>query len=230
MLLDRFRQFKIDWTESRLDWLQVGFARLAPRLETIRREAEEYDRKVASRFNIFHLLGMVYDEVNTHSAFLKNLLDPAGSHAQQHLFLDTFLQMCSETSADFPLPNGDLRSGRWRVTAEKATSYGRLDLVVANLQLGYLLVIENKVYAQDQENQLARYARWMREQLGRYPQQVLIYLTPDGRASSTSRGHDYCRISYHEDISGWLEAVLLHVQASKLRETIRQYLEILPRL
>jgi hypothetical protein len=56
------------------------------------KQDREKARKTAPRFNIFRLLGVERREVETHSALLAELFDPAGMHAQGDFFITSFLQ------------------------------------------------------------------------------------------------------------------------------------------
>jgi hypothetical protein len=55
----------------------------------------KYDELKSSKaydFNIFTLLHKASDEVNLHSKFIYELLNPKGTHSQGRLFLDLFLK------------------------------------------------------------------------------------------------------------------------------------------
>lgn len=223
--LDRYRSFAGQLETSHLEQLQCGFGRIRAGLSRLRAEADERDRLVASRFNIFRLLGVADLEVTTHSALLANLLDPQGSHAQKYLFLDRFLKMFK--FAGFPVPDGDITSSRWLVEKEKVTQWGNLDLVVSCRSLGYLLVIENKVWAEEQPEQLERYHNWMQTRRSTLPNQVLIYLTREGAESYTHGGHPYFALSYRDDIRAWIESSLVDVKAPRVVEILGQYLEVI---
>jgi hypothetical protein len=223
---DRYRTFAAQLQTARIGQFQSEFGRLQAGLEPLLAAADEQRKLIAAKFNMFHLLGIARSEVNTHSALLANLLDPEGDHAQQHLFLRKFLQVCQSKFPKMPMPPGEIVSGKWVVEKEKVTPQGNLDLVISCPKLQYLLVIENKVDAIEQEKQLARYAQWMQGRSTRYTHQALAYLTPEGRASWTNAGHLYYRLSYREDIKTWLEACLPEVKAPRVRETLAQYLEI----
>lgn len=225
--LNRYRSFTDQLNATRLEQFRFDFGRIKAELTRLRTEADEQDRLVASRFNVFRLLGVADAEVTTHSALLADLLDPQGSHAQGHLFLDRFLKACKAKFAGFPVPAGELTSSRWVVEKEKATSWGNLDLVVSCRSLGYLLVIENKIWAVEQPEQLKRYYEWMQGRRDRFLDQVLIYLTPRGVESHTGAGCPYFPLSYRDNLKAWLEASLAEVRAPRVRETLVQYLEVI---
>jgi len=212
------------------DRFKSDFGRLAKAWQPLRYELEKRNRTQARDFNIFNILGVAHDEVNTHSAFLADLLNPSGRHAQGYLFIESFLLMCAEKYENCPLPNGDVTDGNWFVEKEKITMFGNLDLVIFSRSLRYLLVIENKVYAPEQPRQLKRYADWMKTQRHLFTDLMLIYLTPSGMKSSTHDGNRYFRLSYAEDIVTWLADSLPNIEAPGVKEIVQQYLEIIDTL
>ena len=92
------------------------------------------------------------------------------------------------------------------------------------------MVVENKIDAGEQPRQLGRYKEWMRSQSKHHPIQELVFLTPTGREAITGRECNYLQLSYSEDVRAWLNATLPNVKASKVAETVRQYLEIIETL
>ena len=88
------------------------------------------------------------------------------------------------------------------------------------------ILIENKIYASDQKNQLVRYKN-------HYPNCILLYLNLFGnKPSEDSSGKlvvdkDYFIISYQNEITKWLENCYKEaVEQPILRETIKQYLNL----
>ncbi len=193
---------------------------------TLRKAYELVGRQPGERFNIFRVLGLESDEVRTHSLFLAELLSPAGSHGMGAVFLDLFL-------AQFRI--GDFDASVARVTAEfyigrvSENEGGRIDLVVESK--GRRILIENKIFAGDQPNQLLRYHRFDRDA-------ILYYLTLFGAKpseESTGKGQlsdeQFSCISYESDMLNWLEAC--REKATRLpnvRESIAQYIELVKQL
>ena len=115
--------------------------------------------------------------------------------------------------------------------------YGRVDLIIE--YPGHAIVIENKLYAADQEAQLSRYQQVLDELI--CPESgSLYYLTIDGSEPSDvscaapeglqggHRAPDYHCISYRSDILGWLVELISEVSEdnSRVRVSLEQYLEI----
>jgi hypothetical protein len=179
----------------------------------------------APSYNIFRILGVYYDELK-YSAFLANLLDPNENHGQGILFLQSFLEYCLDQYKNFPQIPTDLLKGRWNVIQEQWVGNGRIDIAVINWELGYMFVIENKVKASEQDQQLARYWRWMDTYKKECPSQALVFLTISGTEAASSGGHPFFRLSYHEDIPAWLNKLLPKIKAQGVREVVKQYKDI----
>ncbi|MDF7801286.1 PD-(D/E)XK nuclease family protein [Pontiellaceae bacterium B1224] len=178
-------------------------------------------------FNVFSILGMEGQEVKTHSAFLRELLDPKGTHAMGDHFLELFLQI--------PQIEGKLNATSSKVVAEyyvgridsEYSEGGFIDLLIEDKDKKRI-IIENKIYAGDQKNQLLRYQRFD-------PSAELIYLTLDGHDASTeSLGGeeiDYKPISYANEILNWLcDCRKEAVEKPVVREALSQYIELIRRL
>ena len=125
------------------------------------------DKRIADRlqkqkrgeyYNIFNDLHMMSDEVHLHSSFLATLLDPKGSHGQGNLFLKAFLDMLSaverksQASLDFDITSVEVEKSIGTLDEETG---GRIDLYITDGK--YQIIIENKIYAGDQINQMKRY-------------------------------------------------------------------------
>lgn len=106
-------------------------------------------------FNVFKLCGVWSSEMR-HSAILRELLDPQGMHGFKTKFLEAFFK---QIGLEFD-PNG------CRAKTEVAYSNGRMDIVISSGDVA--VVIENKIYAGDQEDQLKRYKEeWLEAQSGK---------------------------------------------------------------
>jgi hypothetical protein len=89
-----------------------------------------------------------------------------------------------------------------------------------------LLVIENKIDAGDQMDQLKRYRFWMDRLDSDFTQRCLIYLTLEGRKCEDADRDQivYCPLSYKDDITNWLDQSRRSIQADAVLHTINQYL------
>lgn len=225
--ITRFRAFVDERQSSDFERFRVDFRRIQTGIDERKTDAAAAQRQTAANFNIFHILGVHHDEVRTHSALLANLLNPQGSHAQGAHFLEGFLRHCYDHLERFPIPPLPLVPGQWQVSAEEHTIHGNLDLVIRSAQQGYLIVIENKIWAAEQPEQLARYGEWLFLQRIQYPQQALLFLTPHGHRAYSNGDFGYQRLSYCDDLVPWLEACLTGVEAPRLHTLLTQYLDLI---
>lgn len=207
---------------------KARFDRLKAGIKKRQATAQRHALTKAPTFNVFQILGpsVSRSEVGTHSAFLANLLNPQGTHGQGNLFLHTFLDYCVDRFDDFPMPETDAPADRWLVQTELGSHLGRLDIVLQNPAAGYLCLIENKVDAWEQPDQLRRYWQWMELRKQGYPSRALVFLTVSGYEAYTAADHAYFQISYREDIPAWLDAALPEVEAPAVREVVRQYWDL----
>ena len=180
---------------------------------------KQYD-KIAEitgeKFNIFRVLKLETSEVRMHSAFLSELLNPRGSHGQKDVFLKLFIKY-------FELP--DFKTTDAIVQVEKFISRidseflegGFIDILITS-KSKERIIIENKIYAQDQKNQLARYSQFDSKA-------HMFYLTLYGREPDVV---GFKAISYQKDIVNWLEECRKEsVGHALLRETITQYINLI---
>jgi hypothetical protein len=75
--------------------IQSDYLRIQNLLSTVSSQHQRQRHSQSSSapdFNLFSILKVEGAEVSTHSAFLANLLDPSGTHAQGDLFLRAFLR------------------------------------------------------------------------------------------------------------------------------------------
>lgn len=232
-LLNNLRQIPGFSTTFHLSDLLKKFENFLSEFSNIRGETIKEARTIAPEFNIFDLLGVTRNEVSTHSAMLAELLNPAGSHGQGSLFLDSFVGICLEKDSHNQAlqqfvahTNRDLCS----VMPEYHTSYGRMDIVVLNPAIGFLCVIENKVGAGEQSQQLERYSNWMKSMHSDYPLHTLVFLTIRGYVAASAGNEEYIPISYNRDIINWLERAVPYIQAPIVKAAVQQYCEISRRL
>ena len=229
--IQRYKTFVQGASDLRLHQFMQRFGHVRTALEALADLDRHSQRRLASRFNLFRALRVERREVRTHSAFLAELFRPNGTHAQGTLFLEGFLQHCLRKGDEFNhFPRIEFPTGAasWEVDCEKSIPDGQLDIVVWSLQSRFLMVIENKIDAAEQKDQIGRYQDWLS---GRreYPRdrRVLIYLTPDGRRASTASNEDYFCLSYARDVVAWLRSALPNVEAPRVRDAVIQYLDLL---
>jgi hypothetical protein len=181
--------------------------------------AEEEKRKSATGedFNIFSILNMERCEVETHSAFLYELLWPRGSHHQGTVFLNLFLETMLEGEHDtFTNPE---------IIREYVTREGRrIDFVITTNDT--VVAIEMKIDAQEQEDQLADYHNSIMKEFPEKTYHEFIFLTLEEReAQSTgSSGDQWKNKTFKKHVAKFLERAQATCEGKPyLREAIRQY-------
>lgn len=212
---------------------------LINQLKTLLEKYNENIKKIGEHFNIFSILKVDSNEVRTHSAFIRELLNPKGSHGFKGIFLNLFLNEIKESlftriEKNHISENFDLDCNISKVIIEEnigqlneeKTIGGRIDLVIKEGKK--TIVIENKIYAYEQTNQLIRYKN-------AYPNAPILYLTLFGEDATSQgklvRDKDYFLISYESHILNWLEKCIDVVENDNmLRLIISQYLFLIKKL
>lgn len=194
-------------------------------------------RRRGELFNTFTVLGLWSEEVRLHSSFIAALLDPKADHGCGSDFLKAFCTECDVSFSDVgficehAIISVEFNAGR---IDNDYTEGGRIDILIEQFDKQKAIVIENKVYAGDQQNQLSRYKNYC-EKSANYPDWKILYLTPDGHEPSEfSSGSKEIKeaywscISYGVHIIAWLsECVKIAAQKPIVRESIVQYLSLI---
>jgi hypothetical protein len=209
---------------------------LLTQVGAISKKYHEIAKITGENFNVFRVLKIHSDEVKMHSALLAELLNPEGTHGQGDIFLKLFIEHFNGKVADvlmikdFHYPGTSVMSEKY-IGEKTAVTGGRIDLLITDGK-NARVIIENKIYAADQENQLIRYHNFDIKAR-------LCYLTLDGKSPSdwSSKNEDLdlkdkvILLSYKHDIVTWLEACLKEsVKLPILRETITQYINLIKHL
>ena len=184
--------------------------------------------QLEEEINIFKILNLEYDEVRLHSRILKFLIerDPSG-----------FIESTPKQYWDkIGKPVGRLL----KVDLEKHCSSsnedikdGRIDLIVEFEQ--HLIIIENKILASDQPEQLIKYSKFGESINKTGKKCLLLYLTPKGKLpdekSISKNGKkdleentDFFTISYEKNILNWLEHFENSKEKTGIKNIIDQYL------
>lgn len=199
-------------------------------LELVRSICEQRDHIIGEKgygFNIFTTMRIQSDEVKLHSALLAELLNPNGTHQMGSLFLNKFLDEFTNLSLDLSSVKVEIEKYVREISADKEKG-GRLDILITDKK--ETIIIENKIYATDQEKQLVRYYNYNKNA-------HIIYLTLDGHSPSAyscgelnMREHYHC-LSYEKDIIRWLEDCLSEtIKKPLFHYTLVQYINTLKEL
>lgn len=187
-------------------------------------------------YNLFKVIDMTSNETSVHSAFLADLLSPKGLH---HMG-DTFLRLFTNeflNGMSFSTETAIVEREKY-IGPVTATTGGRLDIIVTDTDKK-AIIIENKIYASDQENQLIRYHNYAEKNTSEHK---LFYLSLDGTVHDEDKTakHDnkelieerhYLTLSYDSGILKWLEQCREKVVDKPLiREGISHYINLIKHL
>lgn len=196
-----------------------------------RKEIERIQEESGHNFNIFNTLQLASSEVRLHSSIIASLLCQ-DKHGAKDAFLKEFLRI-PKIAGTFQNQSLGFDCSQAMVEVEKYigpltdTTGGRIDLYLSDGNNS--IIVENKIYANDQKNQLLRYHNFNEKS-------ILIYLTLDGsKPSNNSLGglseDSIIYLSYKDDIIPWLSrCVQLAANLPYVRETINQYINTLKQL
>ena len=190
-------------------------------------KSKDYLYEDSSRYNLLSIIEKDRDEAHIHSKVIYNLLSQNWGKKDKETFLTLFLK-------EIGIEDEIIYNEKWEVTREKAfdldTIKGRLDFEIKSKD--YIYIIEMKIDAGDQPEQLMRYQKFAKEQHKKYK---IFYLTLDGHnASKKSVGEEvseeikkveYTNISFKEEILNWLGKCLDLVKGKENKSAcINQYI------
>ncbi|NCB85454.1 MAG: hypothetical protein EOM44_13330 [Bacteroidia bacterium] len=197
------------------------------------KQSKQEKQKLGENFNVFNILGLEYNEIQ-HSKFISELLNVNGKHCMGNAFLKEFLKI-DGIFEDFKLEKSTSAIEYYVGVVynnEELSTGGRLDIILEEPER--IIVIENKIYASDQQNQLLRYYNHCKSTNKQFK---IIYLTLNGDEPSEfskkqlKKSEDYLCISYKYEILNWLEeCVKLAHDKPFVRENLNQYIRIIKQL
>ena len=192
--------------------------------ERLKKEKEE-----GKRFNVFSALNMCSDEMRLHSRLLATLLNPKASHGLGNEFLKLFLIALG-------LPEDYITYCKEQIVERTIgevteTTGGRIDIILEDR--GHAVIIENKIYASDQPNQLLRYYNYGVKTFGENNFK-LVYLTLYGSDPSPyslgGEHFEFIKLSYAQDILKLLEDFVPTQPQKPVHSTIEDYITIIKQL
>ena len=181
-------------------------------------------------FNIFSILRNEYDEVNLHSKFIVELLKNKNYGKK---FIEIFLEKLEIQVFNYENVN---------VFSEYSKGInGRIDILLefSKGKEKKVIIIENKIYAEDQIGQLNRYYYSMINKNYSNDELEIVYLTLDGsepdeestKGLSKEAKEKIVIISYKENIIGWIDNCIKEVaEVPIMRETLIQYKSLLKKI
>lgn len=218
---------------------EIFFDKLLYRIETISHFKKNLDVFLASDFNVFDF---ITPDENRLSDIISFLLNPESTHGQGNVFLIEFLNMLKSSMVkDQPrniidaIQKEIVQKDTIKIFREVSTdliklTQRRMDIVIDVGRLG--IMIENKPFALDQNNQLGDYYD---DLIKRFPDgSLLVYLSPSGsKPSSYSLSEDRRKaleksgqltcISYSKYLLEWLTSCIYVVKSEKIRLFLRDF-------
>lgn len=162
------------------------------------------------RIGIIDVFGTISHELS-HSQVIYSLLQPNELDISGAIG-NSFLGIVSDVCGNEELKNDHIIL----VEKEKKTDYGRsIDVNITTEKFN--IILENKIYAGDQENQLADYLTFI-ESTYKDKTAIIVYLTPFGyepsnysisreKLEALKKENRFAALSYENDISKWLENI-----------------------
>ena len=215
---------------------------LLEKVRTLKEKSDSDPDVILEKYNFFNFLGLGHDEC-VFSMMIANLLKVNAAHGFGAVFLESFIKKLPIES----LPS-NLNFNKAKVFIEKdigprkdsEKKGGRIDIFIEipdeNEQY-WAFIIENKIYAEDQNLQLRRYKNYADKV---YPNRnVIVYLTLNGKDPSevsidikykeleeNPEKQYWIQISYQEFIKKWLEECIKEIgdKNSRVKENVNQFL------
>ncbi len=226
----RYRESVGGSNDDDCDSLARFFDRVRPEMARLREAVLQEEKDSAPDFNIFRALRLERKETVLHTPMLAHLLDPSASHGQGVLFLRGFLKVVLRHPCSVP-SDESVEGGHWMVLREfYIAGVGIIDLLIENPGKKCIIVIENKIDADDHSGQLRQYQEWVASNRPDYRWRQLIYLTPDGRCPTSDKADSWLCLSHRRNVSQFLEESLGEVKPPSVRAIVQQYIAILKHL
>jgi hypothetical protein len=198
-------------------------------LEIKYRVIKEINRYLAIDFNVFFLFSIDENKISDIIAFL---LDPTASHGQGYLFLKQFLEVLKEENEILHKKLGNFEIWNTHpevyVIREKITYTKRSIDIFVKLP-GFVIGIENKPWAKEQDNQLTDYYEYLET---KEKDHLLIYLDGYGRESKTigekkeslKKEGKFLELSYNNFLKPWLERCYSECKAEKVKMFLKDFI------
>lgn len=198
-------------------------------LDAMKKEIKDFNPY--EDLNIFTILGMENKEVTAHSAFLYSVFKPFRDNGKINFDnLEILISYLLE-KADKSVTENDIISAA--IYREYQTKYGRLDFLIEYTtkdNCKNAIVIELKVRAEEQENQIDRYFEYLDNE--QYSNSYVFFLTPTGYEAKTDTNKRSIAISLKKDIVKVLELIKSNIKDNyeNYKAIIEQYIQVIKKL
>lgn len=171
-------------------------------IERIDKIIKRYDCRDFDGFNIFRVLKLTNKEISTQSKIIAELLNPYSKfHNQSKDFFNLFIKFVLND-----VINLDDYQVKLEYEIKKLGTYGRIDILIEDLKNNKAIIIENKIYAKDQKDQLKRYLNFGDEKYQNRNNFKILYLNPQGSNDhiDTDVKNIVITVSYKKELINWL--------------------------
>lgn len=207
-------------------------------ISIFKQKQEQQKMRGLNDYNILTTVLKVHDEVRLHSRMIASLLDTKGKHYQNGLFFELFIESLALDNFNIDISNLNVKN-----------EFHNIDIYITDGTKH--IIIENKIYAGDQENQIKRYIEdiYKINQNVSYEDILVIYLSIDRvMPSSNSLGNlkifcneilnyedqkmaIYRTMHYKTQILEWLYKCKNEVQnITNLNEVFEQYIQVVKKI
>ncbi|TVZ13953.1 PD-(D/E)XK nuclease family protein [Maribacter sp. MAR_2009_72] len=178
-----------------------------------------------SAFNIFNVLGIQHREIR-HSNFLGWLFDPNESHKLNDIFLKALFKLLRQRGVLEPEQYTNLLLADLTETNVYRESVNNIDILIINKTLGFVICIENKIYAGFAEHQLKKYHDFIVKNYEDLPNKIFLTLTPNhSNQHFKFRGGEYYTNINYRQITSLIEnnKDIINSAFPTVKESINQY-------
>lgn len=198
-----------------------------PKIKIVIKEIKEEMKKYPPQFCIFDVINLQRHE-NYNSNLLAKFLEvniKYGEDIELSFVKDFLIYLHNEFKWDYGLKNikelEEINHSDIRIKREEYADSRRIDLFIS-YKKEFAIIIENKIYAGEQDNQLEDY--YQNKKKDNYKNLYMIFLTPSGYDTSTltkeskkELGNNFQTLK-HSDIALWLENILENKKYSFLHD------------
>lgn len=175
--------------------------------------------------NIFEILGITSAEIR-HSRILAWLLDPRESHNLGDKFFKKILMKVIDNNLFFAtIKPAEIILKDFSKAEVYRESKSNIDVLYTNKEHRINLVIENKTFTSDHDNQLRKYRKFIENSYAGY-RNIYIYLTPNGDEPIDADAEEkrFWRLLSYQDISDIVEELYVdEIDNEKVSYILKEY-------
>jgi len=176
--------------------------------------------------NIFELVGLRRQEIR-HSAFLCELLDPSSHLGVGKRFLNRLVRTAFTSMTQGQEVKNNFDPFTFELGRERSVSVLReiynIDILIIDQEKEFLIAIENKIGANESEQQLKKYRTRLEETYPNF-QKLFIFLSPEGREAETD--DQWVPISWNNIADIVRELITLNTSSELTTLLLSHYLEL----